>query len=126
MSYRLLRLPDGTTSESHIIRIADGAEIPISAQNRDGRIYLSWLAEGNVPLPPDEPTQEELDREKEIGEADKLAKQWFKDHPAAIDFVRLTPEEQEVQIDAMTTDQLKTLLKFLTIAVSAIIKRRHL
>jgi len=41
-----------TTRES-LIRISDGAEIPINEQNSDYQKYLLWLSEGNEPLPAD-------------------------------------------------------------------------
>jgi hypothetical protein len=65
-------------------------------------------------------------REAEINNAPGIAKSYFTSHQAAINFVRLTPVEQEAQIDAMTTTQMKTLLKYLTIAVSFLIKRELL
>ena len=36
-------------------RIADNAFIPFDPSNTDYQAYLAWLAEGNEPLPPDEP-----------------------------------------------------------------------
>lgn len=37
-------------------RVADNAYIPFDPDNTDYQAYLAWLAEGNTPLPPDEPT----------------------------------------------------------------------
>jgi hypothetical protein len=42
-----------------VIRIADNAFIPFNPANTDFSEYLKWLAEGNQPLPPDEPTLSE-------------------------------------------------------------------
>ena len=38
-----------------IKRLADNAFIPFDPDNTDYQAYLEWLAEGNVPLPADEP-----------------------------------------------------------------------
>jgi hypothetical protein len=39
-----------------IIRLIDNASIPFDLDNTDFVEYQKWLALGNKPLPPDEPT----------------------------------------------------------------------
>lgn len=109
-----------------ILRLSDNATIPANEKNRDYQEYLAWVALGNTAQSADEPTPEQLAKETEIQQAPLTAKQYFAGKQAAIDFIRLTPTEQETQIDAMTLAQLKTVVKYLTIAVSAIIKERFL
>jgi hypothetical protein len=46
--------PDFTRS---IKRLTDGACIPMHESNADYQQYLDWLAEGNEPLPADEPAE---------------------------------------------------------------------
>jgi len=46
-----------TSEVSCIKRLADNAFIPLDPANTDYQKYLEWLAEGNTPLPPDEPTE---------------------------------------------------------------------
>lgn len=41
-----------------IRRVEDGVFIPASEDNTDYQAYLAWLAEGNEPLPADEPTNQ--------------------------------------------------------------------
>jgi hypothetical protein len=43
------------TKSSTILRISDCACIPQDIANTDYQEYLKWLAEGNTPLPADEP-----------------------------------------------------------------------
>jgi hypothetical protein len=58
MSYRL-------TGEGYVIRVADGAKVPITTSvefpntNPDYLAYLAWLDAGNTPLPAAAPTAEE-------------------------------------------------------------------
>jgi hypothetical protein len=56
--YKLL--PDhpvyGTTTS--VKRLADNAFIPFDPANTDYQTYLEWIAEGNEPLPADEPAGE--------------------------------------------------------------------
>ena len=47
------------SGDNFIIRLTDGAWIPVSDGNTDYQEYLAWLAEGNEPLPADEPEQSE-------------------------------------------------------------------
>ena len=46
------------TQSGCILRIADNAFIPFDPANTDYQAYLAWLAEGNEPLPADEPQAE--------------------------------------------------------------------
>lgn len=107
--------------------IKDGVTaIPDNLLNADWQEYLAWIAQGNTPDPADVPTPEQVARALEVEEAGPIARTWFAGQQAAKNFVRLTPEEQATQIDAMTLAQLRTVVKYLAIAVSMIIKRELL
>lgn len=51
MAYKLKINPK--TSEQLIIRLADGARIPVDEQNTDYKKFLVWQSEGNLVMPPD-------------------------------------------------------------------------
>lgn len=53
----MYRVANFNGSPAVIIRLADGAGIPFDPANTDYQQYLAWLAEGNEPLPADEPEQ---------------------------------------------------------------------
>jgi hypothetical protein len=45
---------DNKNETTSILRIADGASIPLVKDNTDYQAYLKWVSEGGVPLPADE------------------------------------------------------------------------
>lgn len=53
--YKKYKDCDNNLIDNAIIRIEDGATIPFDPANTSYQEYLAWLAEGNEPLPPDEP-----------------------------------------------------------------------
>jgi hypothetical protein len=50
MMYKLFENPK-TKEVSCIIRLSDGANIPLSDDNTDYQAYLAWVEQGNEPLP---------------------------------------------------------------------------
>jgi hypothetical protein len=55
--YRQIRNPDtGEIVSGYVSRISDEATIPCVEGNTDYQEYLEWLAEGNEPLPADDPS----------------------------------------------------------------------
>lgn len=54
--YKLsFNVPDNKL-DNGVIRLSDNAFIPFDPANMDFVEYQKWLSEGNIPLPPDEPT----------------------------------------------------------------------
>lgn len=99
----------------------------------------AYIAEWN--LPDAQPSQAELNtawkewiaeepqraaRQLEIQQAHPIAYEYFASHPAVVAFIRKTPAEQEAEIEAMTLAQLRTVIKFLAVAVAALVKREFL
>ena len=37
--------------ENGVIRLSDGASIPLDERNRDYQAFLAWVADGGVPIP---------------------------------------------------------------------------
>lgn len=44
-------------NETLVLLIENDTYIPFDPANTDYQAYLEWLAEGNTPLPPDEPEE---------------------------------------------------------------------
>lgn len=119
MAYKL-------TTYGNVINLDNGMQFPASDGNRHYEEYKVFIAGGGVPQPADQPTQAQIDKSLEMNEANGVAKTWFSGQQAAINFVKLTPEAQATQIDGYTLTQLKVVVKYLSIAVSMIIKERLL
>ena len=65
----MYKLSDG----DYIIRVEDGACIPMDEKNKDYKDYLKWVSKGNTPLPADpivpvvpQPTEDERIKSLEI------------------------------------------------------------
>ena len=53
----MYKLHNPDSGQQFVIRLADNAFIPFDPANTDYQAYLAWLAEGNEPLPADQPTE---------------------------------------------------------------------
>jgi hypothetical protein len=47
--FKQVKKSDGTTSETVVLRIADGAFIPFDPANTDAQDFAKWLQDGNIP-----------------------------------------------------------------------------
>lgn len=56
--YKQIKDIDNGISATVVIRLSDNASIPFDPANTDYQAYLAWVAEGNVPSPPDEAVSE--------------------------------------------------------------------
>lgn len=113
----------------YIRRTSDGATIPNDENNADYKRYLEWVQNGGTPLPAEEPTQEELDKIAEVNLADPIATAWFANQPGIVNFIRLTPAEQETELNTWfsghSTQEI-LVIKALVIFASAVIKKHYL
>jgi len=53
--YKLLPLGYGQTEDNCVLNLTNNDLIPFLEGNTEYQEYLAWLAEGNEPLPADEP-----------------------------------------------------------------------
>ena len=55
MTYKLIASLRPNEDVNVVLRLSDNTFIPFDPANNDYQAYLQWLAEGNEPLPADEP-----------------------------------------------------------------------
>ncbi len=54
--YKLTPLDIFSNTQKNVIRLLDNAVIPFEPANTDYQVYLTWLEEGNTPLPAEDNT----------------------------------------------------------------------
>jgi len=64
------------TQTGVVIRVSDGASIPLDEGNRDHQAYLAWLADGNQLIPADEAPGLTPAQQIEALERDNMAPRW--------------------------------------------------
>jgi hypothetical protein len=55
--YKQIKNTFDEVSTTVVVRLSDGAFIPMSDDNTDYQAYLAWVALGNTPQPADEVTK---------------------------------------------------------------------
>jgi len=108
--YKLLR--DSTA----VLRVEDGAVIPVDKGNADYELYLVWVSQGNAPLPadlPPPPSQDDIDA--------AAARQYAKLRA----LVGMTPAQVQAWVTANVTNlaQAQDAIMTLAIAVSILARR---
>ncbi len=98
------------TNTNNIIRIVDGATIPIDPANRDYRKYLEWLSTGNTPAPADvlvweigiSPSQQII-----LADGEDLAIVTFRGEPSATVNYTINGAAQSLTLDGSGMDTLE-------------------
>jgi len=54
MNYKLIADHPIFGASNTVIRLSDGASIPMHPDNIDYQAYLAWVEQGNTPLPAEE------------------------------------------------------------------------
>ena len=91
MTYKL-------TNTDTIIRVADNAFIPADTDNTDYAAYLTWLGQGNTPLPADPEPAPDIDALRKAAyttEADPL---YFKAMRQEIDIQEWHDKIEEIRL----------------------------
>ena len=96
--------------------ISLGADVPVFLDGIKDELWQAAKSQGNVV---DLAAKEKL-------QAPLTTRRWLKNNQAAIDFMGITPAEQKTAIENMSTAGLKTLVWYLVVIVSALVKREFL
>lgn len=93
-----------TRDNNSIIRLTDGAHIPMAPGNRDYREYHEWLSQGNSPQAADVPTLAVLKQQKQLEiarKADEYLAAMAAEYGA---YEKLTWDQQALEADALVKD----------------------